>query len=78
MPQLMHAISGLTACDERCYNAKHRTCICVCGGINHGRGLVRASENTRRLKERQGQQPLFSFQPSTVSPQPAAERMATE
>ena len=60
MPQLLAAITGLTACDARCYDAKHTACKCVCGGINHGRGLLRAAENTRRMKERQGQQPLFS------------------
>ena len=34
-------------CDARCYNAKTPTCICCCGGANHGVGLQKAVENTR-------------------------------
>ncbi len=36
-------------CDERCYNAKHMTCHCVCGGRNHGVGLKQAIKNTIEL-----------------------------
>lgn len=66
MPMLMHAITGFTGCDERCYDAKHETCVCVCGGVNHGRGLRRASENARRIAARLGQSSL------TLEPAPAA------
>jgi hypothetical protein len=34
-------------CNEQCYNAKHKKCHCICGGINHGVGLQVARENTR-------------------------------
>lgn len=38
------------ACDRGCYGAKHKRCDCqVCGGLNHGAGLIRAITNTRRL-----------------------------
>lgn len=38
------------ACDRGCYNAKHKPCDCqLCGGVNHGIGLERATANTRRL-----------------------------
>ena len=65
MPMLMHAITGFTGCDDRCYDAKHQTCVCVCGGVNHGVGLRRASENARRIAARQGQTSL------TLEPAPA-------
>jgi len=72
MPILMHAITGFTGCDERCYDAKHETCVCVCGGLNHGRGLRRASENTRRIAARQGQTSLFA----DPAPEPAPDSAA--
>jgi hypothetical protein len=36
-------------CDARCYDAHEADCECVCSGMNHGKGLVVARENTRRL-----------------------------
>ena len=30
------------SCDARCYNAKGPKCKCVCGGLNHGVGLMEA------------------------------------
>lgn len=33
-------------CDEKCYNGTGATCYCVCGGKNHGMGLVYAAKNT--------------------------------
>lgn len=36
-------------CDARCYDAKHETCNCVCGGRNHGAGKEQAMENTREM-----------------------------
>jgi hypothetical protein len=76
MPILMHAITGLTGCDERCYDAKHDTCVCVCGGVNHGRGLRRASENARRIAEQQGQTSLTLE--SAPAPAPRTENAAPE
>ncbi len=35
-------------CDARCYNAKRPKCTCICRGMNHGKGLAAAQENTRR------------------------------
>ena len=67
MPVLLAAITGLTACDARCYDARHATCTCVCGGINHGRGLTRAAENSRRMKETRGQFALFAPAPDAVA-----------
>lgn len=34
------AITG--RCDARCYNAKGKKCNCVCGGVNHGKGINEA------------------------------------
>lgn len=34
-------------CDERCYNAEHDHCECICGGKNHGVGYKKAVGNTR-------------------------------
>ena len=41
--------SGSHRCDARCYNATGPDCDCVCGGMNHGAGEERATENTREL-----------------------------
>ena len=38
-------------CDERCYNAKHPKCECICGGRNHGVGLLQALQNNLELIE---------------------------
>ena len=45
-----HTSSGEQGrCDARCYNAKHPTCDCICGGANHGVGREQAIENTRQM-----------------------------
>ncbi len=36
-------------CDARCYEAKDQQCDCICGGSNHGAGLKRAQQNTRKM-----------------------------
>ena len=36
-------------CNSQCHYAKHPTCCCVCGGVNHQVGLEKAIENTRIL-----------------------------
>lgn len=37
-------------CDELCYDAKHKKCVCrACGGSNHGVGREQAAINTRLL-----------------------------
>lgn len=33
-------------CDARCYEAVTPECECVCGGKNHGKGAVRAIQQT--------------------------------
>ncbi len=33
-------------CDATCHNAQHSTCNCICGGMNHGKGLKQAAINT--------------------------------
>lgn len=38
-------------CDAKCYNATSPECECVCGGMNHGRGIKMATDNTRELAE---------------------------
>ena len=38
-------------CDIRCYNAKCKKCTCVCGGNNHGVGLIQALNNISNLKD---------------------------
>jgi len=38
-------------CDARCYNGHSKQCKCVCGGRNHGKGLQRALDNTRKIAE---------------------------
>lgn len=35
-------------CDSRCYNAKCSHCRCVCGGKNHGKGKIVATNQTKR------------------------------
>lgn len=37
---------GERRCDERCYDAKHEKCDCICRGMNHGKGLAQAMVNT--------------------------------
>ena len=37
---------GERRCDEKCYGADGGTCVCICGGMNHGKGLNIAMENT--------------------------------
>jgi len=36
-------------CDASCYDAKHDKCVCICGGRNHGKGYIQASENALEL-----------------------------
>lgn len=38
-------------CDAKCYNATCEHCDCICGGMNHGVGVNKATENTRELAE---------------------------
>lgn len=39
-------------CNSRCYNAKHPTCRCLCGGINHMKGLEQAQTNVQSIAEK--------------------------
>ena len=47
-------------CDSRCYNAKTPTCICCCGGANHGVGLQQALETTKHITEQTTKEKLES------------------
>ena len=38
-------------CNSRCYNAKRPTCRCICGDMNHGKGLQQAQANTAQHTE---------------------------
>jgi len=40
-------------CDEKCYNALLPKCQCVCGGLNHSKGLSEARENIKDLTEQE-------------------------
>ena len=33
-------------CDAKCHDAKGDKCKCVCGGLNHGVGLINTTVNT--------------------------------
>ena len=37
------------SCNSRCYNAKRKLCSCPCNGTNHGVGLQKALENTKKM-----------------------------
>lgn len=39
-------------CDAKCYNATTPECDCICGGMNHGAGIVQAADNTSELAEK--------------------------
>ena len=36
-------------CDARCYEAKSKTCHCICGGRNHSAGFSCAEANTAEM-----------------------------
>lgn len=36
----------VSRCDQRCYNAKHHKCNCICRGKNHGLGRQAAVQQT--------------------------------
>jgi len=40
---------NLRRCDARCYNAKGKKCLCICDGINHGKGIDFVIENSIHL-----------------------------
>ena len=37
----------LSKCDEKCYNGKGGSCVCCCGGRNHGVGFDQAVRNLK-------------------------------
>lgn len=43
-------------CDAKCYNATHDKCDCICRGMNHGKGIDKARENTRELADKWAEQ----------------------
>jgi hypothetical protein len=42
-------------CDAKCYDAKETECDCICGGRNHGAGMVHALQNTADLVDPTGE-----------------------
>jgi hypothetical protein len=40
-------------CDSRCYKATGGKCKCICGGLNHGVGLVKAINNLDKIEAKQ-------------------------
>lgn len=36
-------------CDAKCYNAESGNCHCICGGMNHGKGLAEATRLTSNM-----------------------------
>ena len=38
-------------CDAKCYDAHEPDCDCICQGLNHGKGLETAAEQTRELAQ---------------------------
>ncbi len=45
----VHNSSGCVGrCDANCYEATQPQCDCICGGRNHGAGLKKAQDNTRK------------------------------
>lgn len=41
----------VSRCDAKCYAATVPRCRCVCGGLNHGKGITVALAQTRELAE---------------------------
>ena len=55
MATLMSSNDGeghIQKCDASCYDAKGDVCTCVCGGMNHGKGLKQAMVNTNELAQK--------------------------
>lgn len=53
MTLLSYASSGgdKGRCDAKCYNAVSGPCRCICRGMNHGKGVTIAKEQTSRLAQ---------------------------
>jgi len=49
---IRHNKKLVSKCDSRCYLAKQPDCNCVCGGMNHGKGLDQAIINTQSYYKR--------------------------
>ncbi len=63
---VMHSSGSGGRCDAKCYDAKDANCDCVCGGLNHGKGLKSAIQNTslyaeEMIKEYTGRKGLTDF-----------------
>lgn len=41
-----NSVGCVGRCDAKCYDAIHQHCDCICGGMNHGAGRLRAAANT--------------------------------
>lgn len=66
----------VAVCDALCYAADHTTCGCICGGTNHGAGLMKALDNTRKhhkewlkaAKKKHGRKAQLIFAPEVWQP----------
>jgi hypothetical protein len=38
-------------CDASCYDGTKTECACICGGVNHGVGMVQALANTAAMSD---------------------------
>lgn len=56
-------------CNARCYRAKHKRCKCICGGRNHGVGLVKALENVDEIAAEWGRLTLSTYEGEYPHPQ---------
>ena len=43
---------GHRVCVAACYNAKGPDCQCICGGLNHGQGVIKAASNAYGMADR--------------------------
>ena len=39
-------------CDAKCYDAIGDDCDCICGGLNHGKGIQTATKNLSQVIEK--------------------------
>jgi len=44
--------AGARRCCARCYSAKGPNCQCLCGGVNHGQGVIKAASNAYGMRDR--------------------------
>ncbi len=70
----------LGSCNAKCYDAKGDRSACVCGGVNHGKGLTQAARNTLNMRV---VYPHGPYRPVPISqvlfrPHPSIHRLADQ